>query len=79
MPAIGREGCASLRTGRRRASVWPKPDRRWRKVLNDFNIPAGPLPNALTIFGDRAGLQILYPADLARGLTSPGVTGALSA
>jgi iron complex outermembrane recepter protein len=44
----------------------------------DFNIPAGPLPTALTIFGDRAGLQILYPADLARGLASPGVTGSLT-
>lgn len=43
-----------------------------------FDIPAGPLAAALAQFGDAAGLQLLYPAELARGLASPGVTGAMS-
>ncbi len=43
-----------------------------------FDIPAGPLAGALAQFGDAAGLQLLYPAELARGVASPGVTGAMS-
>jgi TonB-dependent siderophore receptor len=43
-----------------------------------FAIPAGPLPGALAAFGERTGLQVLYPADLTRGLASPGVSGTLT-
>ncbi|WP_179221917.1 TonB-dependent siderophore receptor [Inquilinus limosus] len=42
-----------------------------------FDIPAGPLAAALAQFGDAAGLQLLYPAELARGEASPGVTGTM--
>lgn len=43
-----------------------------------FEIPAGPLPAALSAFGERTGLQLLYPADVARGLVSPGVSGLMT-
>ncbi|MEL5879207.1 TonB-dependent siderophore receptor [Cereibacter sphaeroides] len=44
-----------------------------------YAVPAGPLGLAITRFGERSGLQILYPADLVRGKQSPGVSGALTA
>lgn len=40
-----------------------------------FSIPPSSLTAALTAFGDRAGLQVVYAADLARGVRSPGVSG----
>jgi iron complex outermembrane receptor protein len=43
-----------------------------------FDIAAGPLGSALAAFGTSAGMQLLYPADLARGVTSPGVVGRLA-
>lgn len=43
-----------------------------------FNIPAGSLAAALAAFGDRAGIQVIYPADLARGQVSPGISGTLT-
>jgi len=49
----------------------------WSTEMN-FSIAAGPLPTALTAFGDRSGLQVLYPSDLARGLLSPGVSGVMT-
>lgn len=44
-----------------------------------YAVPAGPLGSAITRFGERSGLQILYPADLVRGKQSPGVSGNLTA
>lgn len=43
-----------------------------------FAIAPGPLPAALAAFGDRAGLQVLYPAELARGIASAGATGTMA-
>lgn len=43
-----------------------------------YSVPAGPLGQAITRFGERSGLQILYPADLVRGKQSPGVSGSAS-
>lgn len=43
-----------------------------------FDIPAGPLPAALTAFAARAGIQLLYPAALARGKITAGVSGRLT-
>ncbi|MGF7178221.1 TonB-dependent siderophore receptor [Azospirillum doebereinerae] len=43
-----------------------------------FAIPAGPLSGALAAFGQASGLQILYAAEMARGVASPGVTGTLT-
>ena len=43
-----------------------------------FDIAGGSLAIALAAFGDRAGLQILYPAEIARGLSSPGVSGTMT-
>ena len=44
-----------------------------------FEIPAGPLGTAINRLGERAGLQIIYPADLVRGKRSNGVSGSYSA
>jgi iron complex outermembrane receptor protein len=41
----------------------------------DFNIPAQSLTSALNDFAATTGLQVSYNADLAAGLSSPGVVG----
>ncbi|MFT4163564.1 TonB-dependent siderophore receptor [Shinella sp.] len=42
-----------------------------------YLIPAGPLAGAIARYGDVSNLQVLYPAALVRGKTSPGVAGSL--
>ncbi|WLD96308.1 TonB-dependent siderophore receptor [Agrobacterium leguminum] len=44
----------------------------------NYSVPAGSLGTAISRFGDRSNLQILYPANLVRGKTSPGVSGNLT-
>ncbi|MBJ7556575.1 TonB-dependent siderophore receptor [Marinomonas spartinae] len=48
-----------------------------KKVLNshDFDIPGGPLSNALLTFGQQSGLQLIAPSNLTTGLSSTGVKG----
>ncbi|WP_245411872.1 TonB-dependent siderophore receptor [Phyllobacterium leguminum] len=43
-----------------------------------YAIPATSLGNAIAQFGERSNLQVLYPADLARGRNSRGVSGSLT-
>ncbi|MFC6490141.1 TonB-dependent siderophore receptor [Nitratireductor sp. GCM10026969] len=43
-----------------------------------FNVPAGPLANALAAFGRQAGLQVTYLPEIASGRRSPGVSGAVA-
>ncbi|HWD12643.1 TonB-dependent receptor [Pseudochrobactrum sp. sp1633] len=43
-----------------------------------YSIPAGSLGTVISGFGDSSNLQILYPADLVRGKTSPGLSGTMS-
>ncbi|MFN4169997.1 MAG: STN domain-containing protein, partial [Pannonibacter phragmitetus] len=43
-----------------------------------YSVPAGPLGTAISRFGDRSNLQVLYPAALVQGKTSPGVSGTLT-
>jgi hemoglobin/transferrin/lactoferrin receptor protein len=43
-----------------------------------FDIPAGPLSQALASFGRQAGMQVTYGSALATGKTSPGVSGAIA-
>ncbi len=45
----------------------------------DFNIPPQPLADALTLFGRQSGMQVSVDAELVRGLSSPGVTGTMTA
>ncbi len=45
-------------------------------TTQDFSIAAQPLDRALTDFADQAGLEILLPSDLVRGLKSQGLSGA---
>lgn len=44
-----------------------------------FTIRRQPLPEALTIFGRQAGIQVSTDAAAVRGLTSPGVSGTMTA
>ncbi len=41
----------------------------------DFNIPSGPMRDALTAFGAQSGQQIFFASDLVAGRRSPGVNG----
>ncbi len=43
-----------------------------------FNIPGGPLPDVLAAFGERTGLQVLYPSAVARESVSQGVSGTMT-
>ncbi|WP_315128159.1 STN domain-containing protein, partial [Comamonas antarctica] len=40
-----------------------------------FQIPAGPLEDALNRFGQEAGLVLVFPPELMAGRTSPGLQG----
>ncbi|QRM56981.1 TonB-dependent siderophore receptor [Sinorhizobium sp. BG8] len=46
-----------------------------RAGKTQYTIPAGPLGAAITRFGDRSNLQVLYPADLVRGKQTAGLSG----
>lgn len=43
-----------------------------------FDIPAGPLGPALTLFGERAGLRLLVASEFTDGLQTPGVSATLA-
>lgn len=44
-----------------------------------YSLPPGSLGATISRFGDRANLQILYPADLVRGKMSAGLSGSYNA
>ena len=44
----------------------------------EFQIDPGSLSNALAQYGELTGVSLVYPADLARGKTSPGASGIFS-
>lgn len=48
------------------------------QVQTSFSVPAGPLNQALTIFGRQAGVQVTYLASIATGKTTSGVSGNVS-
>ena len=48
-----------------------------RVERRSFSVPAGPLSQALVIFGRQAGLQISYQPSIARGKTSGQVGGSV--
>ncbi len=43
--------------------------------VREFDIPAGPLADALARFGSQAGIALAGNSDLVRGKTSPGLSG----
>lgn len=59
------------------AVVWPAAAQQASATVN-YSVPAGSLGTAISRFGDRSNLQVLYPANLVRGKTSPGVSGNLT-
>lgn len=46
-------------------------------VAVSYNIPAGSLASAISSFGVRSGVQILFTSDLVRGKTTGGVSGTM--
>lgn len=50
-----------------------------RNETRRYDIPAGPLAGALNAFADRSGLELVYGAALAQGLTAPGLVGEFTA
>ena len=44
-----------------------------------YDIPAGPLDAALSAYQAASGVAVTFPAELVRGLTSPGVSGVYTA
>ncbi len=48
------------------------------QAQTNFSVPAGPLNQALTIFGRQAGVQVTYLASIASGKTTSGVSGNVS-
>jgi outer membrane receptor for ferric coprogen and ferric-rhodotorulic acid len=59
------------------ADVRPAAAQQASATIN-YSVPAGSLGKAISRFGDRSNLQVLYPANLVRGKTSPGVSGNLT-
>lgn len=47
--------------------------------VHSFSIAPQPLASALARFGEQSGLQVSYASSLADGVTSPGVSGSLTA
>ena len=48
-------------------------------AVQRFDIPAQPLDEALRSYMRQSGVQVVYPATLARGVTSRAVNGSLPA
>ena len=44
-----------------------------------YDIPEGPLETALSAYQAASGVTVTFPADLVRGITSPGVSGVFTA
>jgi iron complex outermembrane receptor protein len=57
----------------------PAPAQAQTAQQRTFAIRPQPLPSALTVFGQQTGLQVSVDAAAARGLTSPGATGTMTA
>lgn len=47
-------------------------------VIHDFNLPPGPLGQAMIRYGEMTGLRVLIPSDLVRDRSTSGVSGRLS-
>lgn len=48
------------------------------RSAHSFDIPAQPLADALVAFGRQSGIQVTVDGRLARGVSSPGVRGAMT-
>lgn len=60
------------------AAAWTAPAFAQADAQRNFDVPAQPLPSALTQFGRQSGLQVSVPAALADGRTSSAVSGSLA-
>jgi len=49
------------------------------RPVSRFDIPPGPLETVLTAFQNLTGLQVIFPSTEIRAISSPGVSGALTA
>lgn len=69
---------ALLATTAMTGTIWTSPAVAQDVAQRLFDIPAQPLPSALTLFGRQSGLQVSVPAALAQGRTSTAVSGSLA-
>lgn len=70
---------ALLATAMMTGATWTAPAMAQASdTQHSFDIPAQPLPSALTLFGRQSGLQVSVAADLANGRTSSAVSGRLT-
>ena len=69
---------ALLATTAMAGTVWTSPAAAQDVAQRAFDIPAQPLPSALTLFGRQSGLQVSVPAALAQGRTSSAVSGSMA-
>ena len=47
--------------------------------LRRYDIPEGPLETVIAAYQSASGVTVTFPADLVRGITSPGVSGLFTA
>ncbi|HEY0342688.1 MAG TPA: STN domain-containing protein, partial [Steroidobacteraceae bacterium] len=66
---------AFLLTGPIVAMSWAAAQGVGSTATHHYDIPPGPLDDALNRFAAVSGIRLLYPAALAQGLTTSGVTG----
>lgn len=59
-------------------AVTAMPSQAQAQETRSYNIPAGPLSQALTRFADESGLALVYPASIAEGHTTAGLSGSFN-
>lgn len=60
-------------------SAWAQSDAEtFEENLIEYAIPAGPLSQAVSRFGNSSNMQLLYAADLVRGKQSSAVSGSMT-
>lgn len=65
----------ALTIGQSAAAAQPAASGQGERAPVTFDIAAQPLTSALHAFAETTGLQVSYPAELAAGVSSPGVAG----
>lgn len=65
----------ALTIGQSAAAAQPAASGQGERAPVTFDIAAQPLTSALHAFAETTGLQVSYPAELADGVSSPGVAG----
>ncbi len=70
--------CAALLLGSLAIHLGSAAPAKAEEPICNYAVPAQPSNGALTDFADQSNLKLMFPAELARGIASPGVSGALT-